>query len=59
MLVEIMAGKAGAIHGTKQDATTFTFDEEYPAHHHFGQQLAKAGYNYYGNELLYSVRCHF
>jgi DNA-directed RNA polymerase I subunit RPA2 len=54
MLIEIMAAKAGAIHGMRQDATPFSFDESFPPHKYFGDQLVKAGYNYYGNELLYS-----
>jgi DNA-directed RNA polymerase I subunit RPA2 len=28
MLLESMAGKAGAMHGTYQDATPFSFNEE-------------------------------
>ena len=54
MLNEIMAAKAGAIHGVRQDATPFSFDESYPPHRYYGEQLVRAGYNYYGNELLYS-----
>jgi DNA-directed RNA polymerase I subunit RPA2 len=54
MLIESMAGKSGALHGEFQDATTFSFDEEHPAGEYFGEQLAKAGYNYYGNEVMYS-----
>lgn len=30
------------------------FDEETRAIDHFGEQLAKAGYSYYGSETLYS-----
>ncbi|KAI3616522.1 dna-directed rna polymerase i polypeptide 2 [Moniliophthora roreri] len=41
MLVESMAGKAGAMHGLAQDATPF-------------KRLIAAGYNYYGNEPMYS-----
>jgi len=54
MLVESMAGKAGALHGFYQDATPFQFDEKNTAVDYFGQQLIKAGYNYYGNEPMYS-----
>ncbi|KAF2076943.1 hypothetical protein CYY_001781 [Polysphondylium violaceum] len=54
MLVEIMAAKAGAIHGKFQDATAFQFDEKNTAIDFFGEQLKKAGYNYYGNEPMYS-----
>ncbi|CCM03352.1 uncharacterized protein FIBRA_05481 [Fibroporia radiculosa] len=54
MLVESMAGKAGAMHGLAQDATPFQFSEEDTAVDYFGQQLLAAGYNYYGNEPMYS-----
>lgn len=74
MLVESMAGKAGAMHGLAQDATPFKyvtpehhnhvltdmnihdlrFSEEDTAVSYFGEQLKAAGYNYYGNEPMYS-----
>ncbi|THH11930.1 hypothetical protein EW145_g331 [Phellinidium pouzarii] len=54
MLVESMAGKAGAMHGLAQDATPFKFSEEDTAVDYFGEQLLAAGYNYYGNEPMYS-----
>ncbi|TFL05834.1 hypothetical protein BDV98DRAFT_560703 [Pterulicium gracile] len=54
MLVESMAGKSGAMHGLAQDATPFRFTEEDTAIDYFGQQLLAAGYNYYGNEPMYS-----
>ncbi|KAI9508905.1 hypothetical protein F5148DRAFT_1191368 [Russula earlei] len=54
MLVESMAGKAGAMHGLAQDATPFTFSESDTAIDYFGTQLRAAGYNYYGNEPMYS-----
>ncbi|KAI9292562.1 putative DNA-directed RNA polymerase I subunit RPA2 [Neoconidiobolus thromboides FSU 785] len=54
MFVESMAGKAGALHGLEQDATPFTFNEKDTATDYFGEQLIKAGYNYYGNEPMYS-----
>ncbi|THV08193.1 DNA-directed RNA polymerase I polypeptide 2 [Dendrothele bispora CBS 962.96] len=54
MLVESMAGKAGAMHGIAQDATPFTFSEKDTAIDYFGKQLRAAGYNYYGNEPMYS-----
>ncbi|PYH77719.1 beta and beta-prime subunits of DNA dependent RNA-polymerase [Aspergillus uvarum CBS 121591] len=53
-MVESMAGKAGALHGHPQDCTPFQFSEENTAVDYFGQQLRKAGYNYFGNEPLYS-----
>jgi DNA-directed RNA polymerase I subunit RPA2 len=73
MLVESMAGKAGAMHGLAQDATPFQsvffpstlpvvscsrrhtrFTEEDTAIEYFGDQLLAAGYNYFGNEPMYS-----
>lgn len=54
MFVESLAGKAGALHGIAQDSTPFRFDEQNTAIDYFGHQLMKAGYNYYGNEPMYS-----
>jgi DNA-directed RNA polymerase I subunit RPA2 len=54
MLVESMAGKAGALHGMFQEATPFRFDEQQRAVDYFGEQLRAAGYNYYGTETMYS-----
>ncbi|PVI07525.1 putative DNA-directed RNA polymerase I subunit beta [Periconia macrospinosa] len=55
MFIESMAGKAGALHGLAIDSTPFKFDEQsQTAVDFFGEQLKKAGYNYYGNEPLYS-----
>ncbi|TFK17118.1 DNA-directed RNA polymerase I polypeptide 2 [Coprinopsis marcescibilis] len=54
MLVESMAGKSGAMHGLAQDATPFKFSEEDTAIDYFGKQLLASGYNYYGNEPMYS-----
>ncbi|CAK45911.1 uncharacterized protein An11g01770 [Aspergillus niger] len=53
-MIESMAGKAGALHGHPQDSTPFQFSEENTAADYFGHQLRKAGYNYFGNEPLYS-----
>ena len=54
MMVESMAGKAGALHGVFQDSTPFRFDENNRAVEHFAEQLSRAGYSYYGSETLYS-----
>ncbi|KAK4170277.1 putative DNA-directed RNA polymerase I subunit RPA2 [Cladorrhinum sp. PSN259] len=54
MFVESLAGKAGALHGLAQDSTPFKFNEQNLAADHFGHQLMKAGYNYHGNEPMYS-----
>lgn len=54
MFVESLAGKAGALHGIAQDCTPWMFSEDDTAADYFGQQLLKAGYNYHGNEPMYS-----
>jgi DNA-directed RNA polymerase I subunit RPA2 len=54
MFIESLAGKSGALHGLAQDCTPFKFDEKDTAVDFFGHQLMKAGYNYYGNEPMYS-----
>ena len=54
MFVESLAGKAGALHGIAQESTPFKFDENYTASDYFGEQLRIAGYNYHGNEPMYS-----
>uniref|UniRef100_A0A183BY38 DNA-directed RNA polymerase n=1 Tax=Globodera pallida TaxID=36090 RepID=A0A183BY38_GLOPA len=54
MMIESMAGKAAAMHGASYDASPFVFNEENTAIEHFGKLLAKSGYNYYGNETMYS-----
>ncbi|KAI9697098.1 MAG: DNA-directed RNA polymerase I subunit RPA2 [Bogoriella megaspora] len=55
MFIESMAGKSGSLHGMPVDGTPWQFDEdEVPAVDYFGKQLMKAGYNYYGNEPMYS-----
>ncbi|KAI4247523.1 MAG: hypothetical protein L6R40_001471 [Gallowayella cf. fulva] len=54
MFVESLAGKSGALHGLAQDSSPWRFDEENTAGDYFGEQLRAAGYNYYGNEPMYS-----
>lgn len=54
MLIESMAAKAGSLNGHTQDSTPFNFDEKNTAVDYFGDQLLKNGFNYYGNEVLYS-----
>lgn len=54
MFVESLAGKAGAMHGLAQDATPFCFNESDTPSEYFGNQLLAAGYNYHGNEPMYS-----
>ena len=54
MFVESLAGKSGALHGLAQDSTPFQFSEDDTAPDFFGEQLRQAGYNFYGNEPMYS-----
>ena len=54
MLIESLAGKSGASHGIFQDSSPFQFHEEHRVVDYMGEQLVKAGYNYYGSEPLYS-----
>ncbi|QLG71314.1 hypothetical protein HG535_0B03530 [Zygotorulaspora mrakii] len=54
MFVESLAGKAGALHGIAQDATPWMFNENDTPADYFGEQLLKSGYNYHGNEPMYS-----
>lgn len=54
MFIESLAGKSGALHGLAQDSTPFKFSENDTAADFFGNQLRKAGYNFHGNEPMYS-----
>ncbi|EGD78089.1 RNA polymerase [Salpingoeca rosetta] len=54
MLIESMAGKAGCLHERFYDSTPFQFDEDDTAVEFFGEELRKAGYNYFGHERMYS-----
>ena len=54
MFVESLAGKAGALHGLAQDSSPWRFSEQDTAGDYFGKQLQLAGYNYHGNEPMYS-----
>ncbi|SLM35994.1 dna-directed rna polymerase i subunit beta [Lasallia pustulata] len=54
MFIESLAGKAGALHGIAQDSAPWRFDEENTAGDYFGTQLLRAGYNFHGNEPMYS-----
>ncbi|KAL9927901.1 RNA polymerase I subunit Rpl135 [Glossina fuscipes fuscipes] len=54
MMIETMAGKSAAIHGMVHDATPFRFSEKHTAIDYFGKLLEAGGYDYYGNERLYS-----
>lgn len=56
MLLESMCGKTALALGKEQDATPFLkrtfFEEDVPGS--IGEELRKCGFNYYGNEPMYS-----
>lgn len=54
MFIESLAGKSGSLQGSAKDSTPFQFDEDHPPSEYFGEELAAAGFNYYGNEPMYS-----
>ena len=54
MMLESMSGKASAMSGEAVDATPFKFSEEYTASDHYGQLLEEHGFNYFGEEQMYS-----
>ena len=55
MLIESMAGKSGALHGSFHDGTPFAFHEHQKAVDLFGEQLRTAGYEYYGSEPAWTA----
>lgn len=54
MLIESMAAKSGSLRGEFKTVETFQKYENEDIVDHFGKELLKHGYNYYGNELMYS-----
>ena len=54
MLIESMAGKTGSLKGKIQETEPFKHYENDDIIQHYGEQLKEAGYNYYGNEVMYS-----
>ncbi|KAG0723413.1 DNA-directed RNA polymerase I subunit RPA2 [Chionoecetes opilio] len=53
-LIELVAGKSAAEFGLSFDSSPFKFSDENPAVDYFGRILEKAGFNYYGEDVLYS-----
>lgn len=51
MLIESMAGKAGALEGKFQESAAF---QNFDKLEEFGTRLASLGFNYYGSEKMYS-----
>jgi DNA-directed RNA polymerase I subunit RPA2 len=54
MLIESLAGKRGSLGGEFTDIKTFEKYEDDDVVKYFGTELLKHGYNYYGNETMYS-----
>ena len=54
MLIESLAGKSGVMEGKFQEYPTFAQFENDDAIGFFGKELVRNGFNYYGNEILYS-----
>ena len=54
MLIESLAGKGGALNGEYIDVTPFEKYEDDDIVDFYGRELTKHGYNYYGNEVMYS-----
>ena len=54
MLIEMIAGKGGALGGKYIDSTPFQFNEDQTAIDYFADELVRHGYHPYGNETLYS-----
>lgn len=54
MMLESMSGKASALSGKVIDATPFRFSEEYTASDYYGKMLEEFGFNYHGEEQMYS-----
>ena len=54
MLIESLAGKGGSLNGEFIDVTPCEKYEDDDAVDYYGRELVKHGYNYYGNEVMYS-----
>lgn len=54
MLIESLAGKTGSLQGQFKDVKTFEKYQDDDIVDYFGSELIKEGYNYYGNETMYS-----
>lgn len=54
MLIESLAGKGGALNGNFIETRPFESYMDDDAVDYFGKELLKHGYNYYGNETMYS-----
>lgn len=54
VILESIIGKSGALDGIFHDSSPFKFGQNRIAIYHFGEKLRKSGFQFFGNELLYS-----
>ena len=54
VIIESIIGKTGALDGTFHDSTPFRYGQNRAAVYHFGEKLRKSGFQFFGNEILYS-----
>jgi DNA-directed RNA polymerase I subunit RPA2 len=54
VIIESIAGKAGALRGNFEDATPFRFFKNKISAYYFGEKLRDCGFQFFGNEILYS-----
>jgi DNA-directed RNA polymerase I subunit RPA2 len=54
MLIESLAGKSGCLHGKFQEFSAFQQFEDDDVMGYFGKELLDKGFNYCGNEVMYS-----
>mmetsp|Transcript_27421 Transcript_27421/g.53486 ORF Transcript_27421/g.53486 Transcript_27421/m.53486 type:complete len:870 (-) Transcript_27421:1247-3856(-) len=54
VILESIIGKTGALDGVFHDTTPFRFGQNRAAIYHFGEKLRKSGFQFFGNEILYS-----
>jgi DNA-directed RNA polymerase I subunit RPA2 len=54
MLIESLSGKLAALEGRIIETSSFDNYHNDNVLDYFGKQLKEHGYNYYGNEMLYS-----
>jgi DNA-directed RNA polymerase I subunit RPA2 len=54
LILESLAGKSGSLNGAFYDSSSFRLAKKYLGTYHFGEKLRESGFQYYGNEILYS-----
>ena len=54
VILESIIGKTGALDGIFHDSSPFKYGQNRVAINHFGEKLRKSGFQFFGNEILYS-----